>query len=702
MSKDLQLVPLFGDKNDMRSKLFIDQLRDSADAVRAGGSYVPVSYTFAGTVVNKFGNVQFTNVTKGFQNRFYAKSTPGRGDMDAHDEVDEYICDLHARLCDSSKNGKPLSPEAVDVIKKFAGAAAIGSEQEFAQAVIKALVRNLSGSAGVDIKLATTWSGVTGGNYNDSNMLAWNLIEPTIDVMALKLLPSGIKGVVSTSTATIVSPGAPIATSSGSSIAPLTTFNLNMIPSGQKISPVDNLHQLLRNGCGKSASGKKEFTYRYDKYWLKTMLESHATTASTSVAPSKFFDDVVPTSVEEYVRKGTELYKRDATGKETRVDLGSDLAKALSVDTKCMGTGFVQDSTKPNESCADYLRECLSGNDVTKCKEYLADEKFWDNAVNEVDNMLPAMAIKTLNAFEFGMEQVWDTVANRRLLKYKSTTTWLEGLTEIAKAGKRGMTMPEVQNIAKNVKLIGYLNMVVKKVNSSPAILNKDYIGKTSSNQLNDPDAFTGSRLHKMGVRARLATNNLSVSSVDKLSQAIKDSNSRVSVTLGLPGVYGFASKFSLSGGSNTMEALEEKVSDETKQTAYIIEAHFVSLNTRLKKHGKEISKEDATKILNLLDSLKKSEDKLNKAMLYTEKYTRLLEVHGQKDNTDILSMDHLKQFVDNRNKYFARVSKKQNDLMSIIRSIAEAVNKETPSADAEMKAIDVDAKSVNINALLG
>jgi len=205
-----------------------------------------------------------------------------------------------------------------------------------------------------------------------------------------------------------------------------------------------------------------------------------------------------------------------------------------------------------------------------------------------------------------------------------------------------------------------------------------------------------------MGVKARLATNNLSVSSVDKLSQAIKDSNSRVSITLGLPGLHGFASRFSLSGGANTMEALEEKVSDETKQTAYIIEAHFVSLNSRLKKHGKEISGGDTQKIMDLLESLKKSEDKLNKAMLYTEKYTRLLEVHGQRDNTDILSMDHLKQFVDNRNKYFARVSKKQNDLMSIIRSIAEAVNKETPSADAEMSSINVDAKSVNINSLLG
>ena len=129
---------------------------------------------------------------------------------------------------------------------------------------------------------------------------------------------------------------------------------------------------------------------------------------------------------------------------------------------------------------------------------------------------------------------------------------------------------------------------------------------------------------------------------------------------------------------------------------------HVSALAIRLKKYGKEISKDDFAKITALIESLKKSEEKLNKAILYTEKYARLLEVYGQKDNTTILSMNHLKEFVDNRNKIFTRVSKKQNDLLSIIRSVAEAVNKETPSPDAEMKTLDVDPKSIDFSSLLG
>ena len=639
MSKNadnLELVPLFGRTDDMRVKLFINELREQA--VKVSGAYT---------------TLQIKTVTPAFQTAYFKTPTLNisfTADGDVHSEWEVFATHLGIRLGSKAINATSF-PEVLALIKSVSGVPVPGSKQQFAQLLVQAVVAKIE-VGGSDIKNSPSkWNTATSAVFKDKAGLA-NLFEDKSGGNAIGRLAKYVAG---TKTVTYSVP----------------------------------------------ADTAKEFSYRYDKYWLKMMLESHVASASTSVAASKFFDDVVPTGVEEYIRKGTELYKRDATGKETRVDLGSDLAKALSVDSKCMGTGLDDTSTK--EKCADYLRDCLSGNDVTKCKDFLAQPLFWVNAEKEVDNMLPAMAIKTLNAFEFGMEQVWDTTANRRLLKYKSTTSWIEGLTEIAKSGKSGvMSTTDVEAIAKNSKLIGYLNMLVKKVNSSPSILNKDYVGKTISNAINNPDAFIGSRLHRMGVKARLATDNLSVSSVDKLSQAIKDANSRVSVTLGLPGLYGFASRFSLSGGANTMEALEEKVSDETKQTAYIIERHFVSLNTRLKKHGKEISKEDVKKIHDLIESLKKSEDKLNKAMLYTEKYTRLLEVHGQRDNTDILSMDHLKQFVDNRNKYFARVSKKQNDLMSIIRSIAEAVNKETPSADAEMSSIAVDAKSVNINSLLG
>jgi len=264
-----------------------------------------------------------------------------------------------------------------------------------------------------------------------------------------------------------------------------------------------------------------DFNYRFDKFWLRSQLEAHAASATQSVAPSSFWgDDVKPTG-QTYYRKGSELYMRKASGAEVRVDMASPAFQSLKTEDKCLGTGFVDDPS--GKKCTDYLRDCLAGKDVTQCKAYLDDEKYWDNAVNEVNNMLPGMAVQTLNAFEFPMEQVWDNTASRRLLKYKSSDAWMAGLVELT--GKRGtpLTKTDVEKIAKNAKLIGYLNMLVNKVNSNPAILNKDYTSSaTDSALVNNPDAFAGSRLHKMGVKAHLSAPITSVSSVDKLANGIR------------------------------------------------------------------------------------------------------------------------------------------------------------------------------------
>ncbi len=566
----------------------------------------------------------------------YFKIQDGTAGDAIHSEWETFAQDLGARLQD-----KIVTDAAIRDIFKYAGTATPDAEQRFVQQLLKALFVSVSPST-ARLDNVTTWSGVTDAKYK-------------------------------------------------------TAANLSDLFKGADVSTLKAKVSGASSGAGSKAT---EFGYRFDKFWLRTLLEAHAASATQSVGPSSFWNDEVQTAGQTYYRKGSELYMRDASGAEVRVDAGSPAFQSLDTAKKCLGTGF--DISK-GKSCADYLRDCLSGKDVMKCKAYLDNDDFWTDAVKEVDAMLPAMAVQTLNAFEFPMEQVWDNTANRRLLKYKSTDAWIAGLVELTKGRSGGsLAEPDVKKIAGNTKLIGYLNMLVKKVNSNPAILNKDYSGATDAGRINDPDAFVGSRLHKMGVKARLAAPTLSVSSIDKLANGIKDANARVSITLGYPGLYGYATKLNLMSGGGSVEDLETKVSDTTKHTSYIIQQHFAGLLLRLGKYGKQIEKSDSDKINKLIEDLKNAEEKLYKASLYTEKYAKLLEIHGQKDATSVLSMDHLKQFVDNRNKYFSRVAKKQNDLLSILRSIAEAANKEAPSTEAEMKAIDVDSKSVNFGALLG
>lgn len=247
--------------------------------------------------------------------------------------------------------------------------------------------------------------------------------------------------------------------------------------------------------------------------------------------------------------------------------------------------------------------------------------------------------------------------------------------------------------------------MLVTKINSNPAILNKNYTGPIIS-QINNPDAFKDTKLYKYGVRARISVPTLSPSSIDKLRNAVNQNYSGIQLRLRLPGfplasrINGYNLFHSGGGSESPIEHFQNKISDETKNIGHIIAAHYMALAKRLRDLGKEISKEDEDKLLALIKTLKESESKLNTAVLYTEKYAQLVERYGEKDNMSILSHEHLKEFVDKRNRYFERVNKKQNDLLSIIRSIVEAVNNENQRSSKPSSMTTVDPAT--ITSLLG
>ena len=652
--KNAYLVPLFGRADDMRVKLFIDELRNQFDAKTQ--EYVAI-----------------TKYTEIFENQYFENRDAATKDESPHSEWEIFLKDLSVRLnkkkvLSSSTDTNDIA--IINIIKKVNFPPST-VEDKFVVALIKTLFTNFNGTS-VSIYKVDTWKNVTEVEYRTP--LCIDIIRAISPVTAI---PNEF-------TFFNFSYYYVYKSLNGNSLQAFFKRNINWATVVGTPTHTD--------------SGAKEFGYRYDKYWLKMLIETHAANAITPVTVSKFFDDASVPSEQVYYRKGAsgELYTRNASGAEIRVDYGSDEAKKLTAADKCMGTGLDDNTAVAGEKCADYLRDCLSGKDIIKCKAYLEKADFWEKAQDEVGKMLPAIAVQTLNAFEFGMESVWDNTANCRLLKYKSVESW------VANLASHGIIPVDVEKITKNVKLLGYLAMLVKKVNSNPAILNKDYLGETDSAIINNLDAFTGSRLANMGIKARVVNpNHVTVSSVDKLSDAITRANDTIKLTIGLPGLHGYSNNILLRGGATTLETFEENVTDITKQTANIMSLHISALILRLKKYNKEISKEDTDKIMKLIESLKNSEEKLNKAILYTEKYARLLEIHGQKDNTNILSMDHLKEFVDNRNRYFIRVAKKQNDLMSIIRSIAEAVNKETPIHSNEMKPLNVDTKTVDFKSLL-
>lgn len=697
---DEKLVPLFGRANDDRSRLFISALRDAADKIRGSDSYktnnivLDPAYTAITCAIT--GNIYLSKITDNFKNKFFDPKTIGVDDDDINQEWIGYFFDFLYRVTKlritkaqstKSKTDQELHDSILNIIETASGPAQGGTELEFTQELIKTLISEgkskdpITGTtANIDMKSPSTWKNLTEVTYHVADDILTSLI--------------------------LADDTTYFNTNIYRSFNTVTTVKKDQVIS--KKSEFVNVYINILNNVRsvKKDTGKTKFNYNFNKYWLQTQLDAYVADASKPINNTSSFLDNEPTAVvEQYFNKDGHLYMKDSNGSLVQVDIKSQAYKDLYKTTKCIGTGFDEDITKnPKETCTRYLQDCLKGKDISKCKEFLEKPDFWNNAEKEVNAMLPPVAVHTLQAFEFEFYSSFDKDANATLIKVCTTQKWIENLLNFTKSTPPKLVQKDIEAIAKNSKLIGYLNMLVTKINSNPAILNKNYTGPIIS-QINNPnpDAFKNTKLYKYGVRPRISVPTLSLSSLDKLRNAVNQNYSGILLRLGFPGssrMHGF--NLGLVGGGNQsiIEVFQNKISDETQNIGSIIEQHHVTLSERLKHLGKEISKTDEDKIVALIKTLKDSESKLNKASLYTEKYAQLLERYGQKDNTSILSINHLTEFVDNRNKYFERVNKKQNDLISIMKSIIEAVNNEYQKSSKPQSMTIVDPAT--INSLLG
>jgi hypothetical protein len=629
-----EYIPLLSNnENDHRVRLLLHELQDIADTKRIAvnrTNYIPSDLEITDKDLQRaaFLSQFFTN-----------KSYNNYGHLKVHIEWVALFMDIGEKANSGPTTTGKGNEKVLDIIKNLGGIAERGSLKELMQFVVKKIMQEIKDNSSptpADIKdKHDQWANASTFTYN------------------AKLYLDLLEGCSTSSNAH---------TKSCKIISDLVTDYKNYVGTYQN---------------------KTNFSYNYDKY-VRSVLEE-AVVKPISLPSTSFFAESVEEPVQKYYRKLDGKLYTMVNDVETEISVGSKYYEEnLKADNKCFTTGIKHTSA---DECANYLKGCLAGKNIDKCKTYLQNPNFWVNAEEEVKNMLPAMVVQTLKAFQFDIVSERDEVAKRNLQQFVSVEKWLEKLNGmIDKTIPAPTTAPsgklldkEYKDIAGNEKLIGYLRMLVQKTRENPGILNTDYAGKVEASEMNRPDIFKGTRLFKMGLRPFYATSS-SVAGIERLGQAIKDHQLQLRLDLGVPGQIGFRVPFLLSGltgGANVHEDLEKNMKN-MKTTHQILGNYYQAMVQRLAQHGKKIQEDDDKQVKELLTKLKDAEIKLNKAIIYADKYSVLLEVHGERDDTSTLSFDHLKQFVEARNKYFARVSKKQNDLVSIIRTIADAVAKET------------------------
>ena len=393
-----------------------------------------------------------------------------------------------------------------------------------------------------------------------------------------------------------------------------------------------------------------KFKYALDRYRMRAIMDDlSATAAKKQGSAAAFFGGV------------SEGYRRDGNNnlvdsKGTKVGRGSADQLGLTEASQCYTTKFVGNSVgsaTATKTCGEYFDGCLRGTGIKACKDFLTEGGYWGNLAVDIKNMSPVMAVQTLEKFGYR------TYKNSSgVVEFETVDDWLKRLTEDDMLGSTGAT--DADAIRKNDKLVGYMAAVVAKVNGNPAILNKDL-----TNTVNTPNQ----RLNVYGIKGKTFVPTSTTALLHRLSNAVAVDAMRNSILFGLSSV----GTVFLQTGGDIVRDIEAAEDAKEMWHSTMFRNIFTRIQAALSNAGKKIQEDDKNEIEKLIVQLEDSERKLFTTMKFASKYVRLLELFGDEDSQKVLNLTDLKKFVNARNKYQLKTTKRTNGLVQILLKLSEA-----------------------------
>lgn len=428
-------------------------------------------------------------------------------------------------------------------------------------------------------------------------------------------------------------------------------------------------------------------TFRLTKHLLRLLLKSASADVDT---PSAFFDEEGETDGCNTIRRdGAMLYKMDKDGK--RVDLSNGSQEyANNEKERCVGT-MVNETV--GLTCNDYISKCIydsNRNNIDQCKAFMASPDFWEVTKEEVRKMNPEIILSTLESFKF------TKVTKNGLTSFETVGEWLARLRKLidlalpTPSGK--LSQADFDRINNNDKLTTYLNMLVKKINCNPPILNPLMKGPKGPypDDASRNARYKGWKFAKYGLTPLVLKPNSCSGQLcngngrrqldllgSSLVQVYNAANSRV--RLGTNGIIfvGNAPLTNLSHFNNyVVQAGGSANSIVLRKNGPIVEQLYKGIVANLAEMNKNITAGDDAKIKSLIDNYKKTEEKLMDSIKYTNKYIDIVKNYGQYDNDNVLSLSHIVDFVQSRDKYYNKLSNQQmtvSDVLGKILSLLES-----------------------------
>jgi len=417
----------------------------------------------------------------------------------------------------------------------------------------------------------------------------------------------------------------------------------------------------------------------------------------TKTEPSKTVEDrlkelfPVPETTNIYYRKSghpDKLFTKidvNGTTQEIEVQEGSQVYFDLR-NKKCLGIkDDKEEESDPTATCKDLLATCLidgTDSNIENCKAFMQSEKFWPDVQKQlISDILPDVVVELLKKFGFKAYEAFNSDINQTIYYVEDVGQWLDRLEKERSANKISDT--EIKTIRENSRLKAYLDALVVKINTSPSILNPEYVGpeklvnkpfdsQNKKDENNVPYATSANTYWNRG-NVRTVFEMQNVASVELNQRRILYGNMPV-----FPIPFPAFGAYRMFGGAPltmSFPVFFNRRNTSPVQKRTLLHEQFANTYDNIKKNletkGKQIQKQDDDIVISLIQSIKDSEVKYFNIVDSLDQYYEILKV-GQPDNTTFLSLPHVREFNERGKMYLKKTEKRTNSFMSIISTLSQ------------------------------
>lgn len=389
------------------------------------------------------------------------------------------------------------------------------------------------------------------------------------------------------------------------------------------------------------------------------------------------------------------IWKHDGEGKlfksvngkvEYYGDTDQNSLSALKADFKCYST-----LTKGNDKqCQEYMFDCLLSGDadgLKKCRNFHADANFYDVAKEDIQEMHPIVALRTLQKYGFRYISKYDDEAKMNLNKVEPVKHWLENYM-----AKKFPDPEDQRSVQGNTRLLDYLELIVQYVNANPTLINKHFSGSSEEGA----GKFLGTDFSKrLQIKQRVEPGD---SAAGLYGINLLQSHMRT----GLFGATMYKSPFSVSSNTGLLRSpfgdaifplgaglmvprqlggngyyggqLYSKRTKEGIVGGSETLSNLILLNmNKLREHNKDITEADKNKINKKLANMHEVEKELYRNLDYINSYGQLLDAMGDY-NSQTLSIDSLRDLTLRHKDLMDKHNKEEKGMLTVLGAIQKLI----------------------------